>query len=100
MHVPNVLKRDFHATAPNQKWMTDIAEFNVKRQNLYLSACMDLHNGEIIAHRMATHLVFDLVPCTLQAAFRRVEAAEGLVVHLEQGWQCKMQPYRAMLQAS
>lgn len=60
---------------------------------------MDLYNDETIAHRMATHPVFDLVSCTLQAAFRRVEAAEGLVVHSDQSWQCKMPPYRAMLQA-
>src|SRR5690606_11199679 len=53
VHVPNVLQRDFHATAPNQKWATDVTEFNVNGQKLYLSACMDLYNGEIIAHRMA-----------------------------------------------
>lgn len=97
MHVPNVLKRDFHASAPNQKWVSDITEFNVKGQKLYLSASMDLYNGDIIAHRMSTHPVFNLVSCTLQAAFRRVEGAEGLVVHSDQGWQCKMPPYRAML---
>lgn len=28
-HVSNVLKRDFCATAPNQKWATDVTEFNV-----------------------------------------------------------------------
>ena len=53
LHVPNVLKRDFFAKAPNEKWTTDIAEFNVNGQKLYLSACIDLYNGEIIAHRMA-----------------------------------------------
>ena len=53
MHVPNVLRRDFCATAPNQKWVTDITEFNVNGNKLYLSACMDLYNSQIIAHRMA-----------------------------------------------
>lgn len=38
----NVLQRDFYATAPNQKWMTDVAEFNVNGHELYLSACMVL----------------------------------------------------------
>ena len=47
--VPNVLQRDFCATAPNQKWATDVTEFNVSGQKLYLSACMDLYNGEIVA---------------------------------------------------
>ncbi len=66
--VPNVLQRDFSATAPNQKWATDITEFNINGQKLYLSACMDLYNGEIIAHRMARRPVFELVSGTLRAA--------------------------------
>lgn len=49
----NVLQRDFCATAPNQKWATDVTEFNVNGHKLYLSACMDLYNGEIVAYRMA-----------------------------------------------
>lgn len=53
VHVPNVLQRDFFATAPNQKWVTDVTEFNVTGEKLYLSACLDLYNGEIIAHCMA-----------------------------------------------
>lgn len=97
MHVPNVLQRDFHATAPNQKWVTDITEFHVKRQKRYLSACMDLYNGEIIAHHRARRPVFELVACTFRAAFSRLEGAAGLIVHSDQGWQYKMQPYRAML---
>jgi len=97
VHVPNVLQRDFRATAPAQKWVTDITEFNVKGKKLYLSACMDLYNGEIIAHRMARCPVFELVSCTLQAALRRFEGAAGLILHSDQGWHYKMRPYRALL---
>ena len=74
VHRPNDSKRDFHATAPNQNCVTDTTKFNVKGQKLYLSVCMDLYNGEIIAHRTARRHVFDLVSCTFQATFRRVEA--------------------------
>lgn len=95
--VPNVLQRDFYATAPNQKWVTDVTEFNVNGHKLYLSACMDLYNGEIIAHRMARRPVFELVSSTLQAALSRTECASELIVHSDQGWHYKMQPYRAML---
>ncbi|MEI2625432.1 MAG: DDE-type integrase/transposase/recombinase [Giesbergeria sp.] len=51
-HVPNVLQRDFRASAPNRKWATDVTEFNVNGRKLYLSACMDLYNGEIVAYRL------------------------------------------------
>lgn len=84
-HVPNVLQRDFYATAPNQKWVTDVTEFNVNGHKLYLSACMDLYNGEIIAHRMARRPVFELVSSTLQAALSRTECASELIVHSDQG---------------
>ena len=97
VHVPNVLQRDFCAAAPNQKWVTDVTEFNVNGHRLYLSACMDLYNGEIIAHRMAKRPVFELVSSTLQAALSRTRCASELIVHSDQGWHYKMQPYRAML---
>ena len=95
VHVPNVLQRNFLATAPNQKWVTDIAEFNVRGNKLYLSACMDLYNGEIISHRMARRPVFELVSGTLQAALSRSDGATELTVHPDQGWQYKMQPHRS-----
>lgn len=97
VHVPNVLQRDFFAEAPNQKWVTDVTEFNVHGHKLYLSACMDLYNGEVIAHRMAKRPVFDLVSDTLRDALARSECVSEVIVHSDQGWHYKMRPYRAML---
>lgn len=96
--VANVLRRDFHAIAPNQKWVTDITEFNVNGQKLYLSACMDLYNREIIAHRIARRPVFKLVSETLSSALERISSLDELMVHSDQGWHYKMQPYRSLLQ--
>jgi len=96
-HVANVLQRNFLATAPNQKWATDITEFNVNGQKLYLSACMDLYNREIIAHCIARRPVFNLVSDTLRSALERVKGSNELMVHSDQGWHYKMQPYRSLL---
>ncbi len=96
-HVPNVLQRNFCATAPDQKWVTDVTEFNVNGKKLYLSACMDLYNGEIIAHRMAKRPVFELVSGTLRTELSRAGSTRELIIHSDQGWHYKMQPYRAML---
>jgi putative transposase len=95
-HVPNILERDFSATAPNQKWVTDITEFNVKGHKLYLSACMDLYNGEIISYQMARRPVFELVSETFRTALGRSKSTTELTVHSDQGWQYKMKPLRAM----
>ena len=97
VHVPNVLQRNFCATAPDQKWVTDVTEFKVNGHKLYLSACMDLYNREIIAHRVARRPVFELVSGTLEAALSRCAHIGELTVHSDQGWHYKMQPYRAML---
>lgn len=97
VHVPNVLQRNFLASAPNQKWVTDITEFNVNGHKLYRSACMDLYDGEIIAHRMARRPVFELVSGTLAAALSQTRHTGELTVHSDQGWHYKMQPYRTML---
>ena len=48
--VANVLDRQFYAEKPNQKWVTDVTEFNVRGDKLYLSPVMDLYNGEIVAY--------------------------------------------------
>lgn len=60
----NLLQRDFYATAPNQKWATDVTEFKVPGENkkLYLSAIIDLYDRYPVAHvigsRNDNHLVF------------------------------------------
>lgn len=66
---------------PDQKCVIDITEFNVAGQKLYLSACLDLYNGEIIAHQMARRPVCEFVSSTLVAALSRSASSNGLIVH-------------------
>ncbi|MGR5281682.1 IS3 family transposase, partial [Photobacterium damselae] len=44
--APNVLERDFSATKPDEKWVTDVTEFKVKQQKVYLSPIVDLFTLE------------------------------------------------------
>ncbi len=57
----NILQRQFQAEVANQKWVTDVTEFNVAGEKLYLSPVMDLYNGEIVAFETARRPVFTLV---------------------------------------
>ena len=45
--VENVIDRDFHATKPNQKWLTDITEFSIKAGKVYLSPIFCRYSGNI-----------------------------------------------------
>ena len=44
----NLLQRDFYATAPNQKWATDISYINTKQGVLYLSVIRDLYDNSCL----------------------------------------------------
>ena len=60
----NKLGRDFYASAPNEKWATDVTEFKVpgEKKKLYLSAILDLYDRYPVAYVISTrnnnHLVF------------------------------------------
>ena len=46
----NLIERDFNAEKPNQKWYTDVTEFNRRGEKCYLSPILDGYNGEIISY--------------------------------------------------
>jgi putative transposase len=50
--APNVLARDFVASAPNLKWVTDVTEFKVLGQKQYFSPVIDLFNGEVVSYEL------------------------------------------------
>ena len=94
----NVLNREFSAQKPNQKWVTDVTEFNVNGEKLYLSPVMDLFNGEIVSYRIGRKAWFDLVRDMLSDALCLLGAKEKPVVHSDQGWQYQMAFYQKQLQ--
>lgn len=47
--APNYLTRVFEANRPNEKWVTDVTEFNITGQKVYLSTVLDMYNREIVS---------------------------------------------------
>jgi putative transposase len=92
--APNELNRQFDATEPNTKWTTDVTEFNVGGEKLYLSPVLDLYNGEIVAFEMNRRPEFKLVTAMLTKAFSRLGSADKPMLHSDQGWQYRMTAYR------
>ena len=93
----NILQRQFQAEVANQKWVTDVTEFNVAGEKLYLSPVMDLYNGEIVAFETARRPVFTLVSSMLQKALTKLKAKDKPLLHSDQGWQYRMPAYQKML---
>ena len=92
--APNELNRQFEATAPNEKWVTDVTEFNVGGEKLYLSPVLDLYNGEIVAFETNRRPEFKLVTSMLTKAFSRLGSTDKPMLHSDQGWQYRMSAYR------
>lgn len=93
----NVLQRKFGATGAHQKWVTDVTEFNVSGEKLYLSPVMDLYNGEIIAFETARRPAFALVGVMLDKALAKLKAGEQPILHSDQGWHYRMPAYQRAL---
>jgi putative transposase len=93
----NLLQRQFNAMKPNQKWVTDVTEFNVRGEKLYLSPIMDLFNGEIIAYQTQRRPTFSLVKEMLDNAMIKLHPHESPLIHSDQGWQYQMRHYQQML---
>ena len=95
--APNLLKRNFKAEAPNQKWATDITEFNISGKKLYLSPIIDLFNQEIISYELTERPVFNQVVMMLKKAFKKISNNTKLTLHSDQGWQYQMKKYQYLL---
>lgn len=95
--APNLLQRNFKADRPNQKWATDVTEFNVSGNKLYLSPIIDLFNGEIISYALSQRPVFNQVLNMLEKAFKKIPDNTNLTLHSDQGWQYQMKQYHHLL---
>ena len=95
--APNILGRNFKAHAPNQKWATDITEFNVLGKKLYLSPIIDLFNQEIVSYELTERPVFNQVVTMLKKAFNKIPNNTNLTLHSDQGWQYQMKQYQHLL---
>lgn len=95
--APNVLDRSFKAKRPNQKWTTDVTEFNVAGKKLYLSPVLDLYNQEIVCYELSGHPDFKSVMSMLGKALKKADPQKALLMHSDQGWQYQMKQYQSIL---
>jgi transposase InsO family protein len=95
---PNLLNRDFTASQPNQKWVTDITYIRTQQGWAYLSIIKDLYDGFIVAYRLSTYQSVGLVLQTLKQAFQQENISDNLLLHSDQGFQYTSQAYCDLVQ--
>ena len=95
--APNLLSRNFYAEKPNQKWVTDVTEFSLFGQKMYLSPILDLHNGYLVSYTISDRPVLGMITSMLEKAFETIPDGTGLILHSDQGWQYQHKQYQRML---
>ena len=94
---PNLLNWDFHAQRPNQKWVTDVTEFSLFGEKLYLSPILDLHSSDLVSYTISDRPVLSMVTTMLNEAFAKIPDGTNLILHSDQGWQYQHKQYQRML---
>ena len=95
--APNLLNRDFYADKPNQKWVTDVTEFSLFGEKLYLSPILDLHSSDLVSYTISDRPVLSTVMTMLDKAFAKIPDGTDLILHSDQGWQYQHKQYQRML---
>jgi transposase InsO family protein len=96
--APNLLGRDFTASAPNRKWVADITAIATRAGWLYFAGIVDLYSRRVIGYAMDTRRDEALVEMALQMALCTRRPQAGLLHHSDRGSQYTNWDYRGMLE--
>ena len=93
----NLLNRNFHAGKPFEKLTTDITEFKIGEEKVYLSPVLDMFNREIISYSISTSPNLWQIREMLNGLFEKLPADARPLFHSDQGWQYQHAEYQRLL---
>ena len=95
--APNLLQREFRASQPNQKWVSDITYIDTAEGWLYLASILDLYSRGVVGWAMAEQMDNQLVEAAWQMARLNRQPQEGLLHHSDRGSQYTSEAYQDQL---
>ena len=95
--APNLLNRDFSADAPHKKMVTDITEFHLFGEKVYLSPVLDLYNSELIFYTIYRHPVMDMVKDMIKGTISIIGSNTHAILHSDQGFHYQHKDYQKLL---
>lgn len=93
----NLIRRDFTASAPNKKWLTDITQIKCVEGRLYIAPVMDCYGGEIVSLAMGGNMKKGLCIRAAKDALKARKPAAGLIFHSDAGSQYTSDAYKKFL---
>lgn len=95
--APNIINRNFVADKPFQKLTTDVTEFAVCDEKIYLSPILDMYNNEIVSYSISTSPNFNQTREMLNILITKLPNNSKPILHSDQGWQYQMKEYQRIL---
>lgn len=95
--APNIINRNFCAVKPYEKLATDITEFSLFGEKLYLCPLLDMYSGEIIAYSLNERPVLELVTDMLKQGCSVIPNYAKPIIHSDQGWHYQHRAYQDLL---
>ncbi|EBA9368442.1 IS3 family transposase [Salmonella enterica] len=93
----NLLKQDFYASGPNQKWVGDITSLRTGEGWLYLAVVIDLWSRSAIGWSMSSRMTAQLACDALQMALWQRKRPENVIMHTDSGSQYCSTDYQSVL---
>lgn len=97
--APNLVQRQFTATAPDRLWCSDITYLPTDEGWLYLAAVVDLFSRQVVGWSLKPHMQTSLVKDALTMACLRRRPAAGLIFHSDRGSQYCSHEFQDALRA-
>src|SRR5215213_11209742 len=85
--APDLVGRNFCATAPDRLWTADVTYLPTDEGFLYLAFILDVYSRKVVGWSMASHLRTEVVAAALEMAIRRRNPSAGLIHHSDRGVQ-------------
>lgn len=96
--APNIIKRHFDFGEPYKAFGTDVTQFRIGDEKLYLSPIIDFHTKEIVAYDISTHPnMLQIKRMLHQLEDKYGEYLNGSIIHSDQGWQYQQKWYQDFL---
>ena len=95
--APNLLNREFSATFPNQKWVSDITYIGTQEGWLYLAVILDLYSRRVVGWAMSEQIDTELANSAWQMALLNRQPSAGFLHHSDRGSQYTSEEYQHQL---
>lgn len=93
----NILQQRFHASHPNQIWVSDVTSFKVNNSYIYICVILDLFSRKVISFKTSFKNSTQLIVTAFRTAFIERKPNPGIVFHSDRGAQYTAHTFQMLL---